>query len=59
MEVDQTALLFNAHASALWARCTTYLRREIATRLGMIQKTAHAVLRISFGTVAEYRTAPA
>ncbi|WP_175647217.1 hypothetical protein [Streptomyces cyaneochromogenes] len=26
---------FNAHAGALWARFTTYLRREIAAGLGM------------------------
>ncbi|MDH6630586.1 CubicO group peptidase (beta-lactamase class C family) [Streptomyces sp. LBL] len=29
------AVLFNAHAGALWARFTTYLRREIVARLGM------------------------
>ncbi|MFJ5095549.1 replication initiator [Streptomyces sp. NPDC088557] len=49
------AVLFNAHASALWARFTIYLRREIAARLGLTQKAAHAVLRISFAKVAEYQ----
>ncbi|MEU6733870.1 replication initiator [Streptomyces physcomitrii] len=49
------AVLFNAHASALWARFTTYLRRELAAGLGMTQKAAHAVLRVSFAKVAEYQ----
>ncbi|MFH8795569.1 replication initiator [Streptomyces sp. NPDC017941] len=49
------AVLFNAHASALWARFTIYLRREIAARLGLTQKAARAVLRISFAKVAEYQ----
>ncbi|MET7583432.1 replication initiator [Streptomyces microflavus] len=49
------AVLFNAHASALWARFTTYLRREIAAALGMTQKAAHAALRVSFAKVAEYQ----
>ncbi len=49
------AVLFNAHASALWARFTTYLRRELAAQLGMTQKAARAVLRLSFAKVAEYQ----
>ncbi|MEF2529208.1 MULTISPECIES: replication initiator [Streptomyces] len=49
------AVLFNAHASALWARFTIYLRREIAAQLGMTQKAARAVLRVSFAKVAEYQ----
>ncbi|MDO0926016.1 replication initiation protein [Streptomyces sp. TG1A-8] len=49
------AVLFNAHASALWARFTTYLRRELAARLGLTQKAARAVLRVSFAKVAEYQ----
>ncbi len=49
------AVLFNAHASALWARFTIYLRRELAVRLGMTQKAARAVLRVSFAKVAEYQ----
>ncbi|WP_437097247.1 replication initiator [Streptomyces sp. enrichment culture] len=49
------AVLFNAHAGALWARFTTYLRRELAVRLGLTQKAARAVLRVSFAKVAEYQ----
>ncbi|MFB0627549.1 replication initiator [Streptomyces sp. AB3(2024)] len=49
------AVLFNAHASVLWARFTIYLRREIAARLGLTQKAARAVLRVSFAKVAEYQ----
>ncbi|KIE28165.1 replication initiation protein [Streptomyces sp. MUSC 125] len=49
------AVLFNAHAGALWARFTTYLRREIAARLGLTQKAARTVLRVSFAKVAEYQ----
>ncbi|UNR58009.1 zinc finger-like domain-containing protein [Streptomyces sp. A10(2020)] len=49
------AVLFNAHAGALWARFTTYLRRGLAARLGMTQKAARAVLRLSFAKVAEYQ----
>ncbi|MFE3995907.1 replication initiator [Streptomyces goshikiensis] len=49
------AVLFNAHASALWARFMIYLRREIAARLGLTQKAARAVLRVSFAKVAEYQ----
>ncbi|MFI8370974.1 replication initiator [Streptomyces sp. NPDC085466] len=49
------AVLFNVHAGVLWARFTTYLRRELAARLGMTQKAARAVLRVSFAKVAEYQ----
>ncbi|MEU5092844.1 replication initiator [Streptomyces sp. NPDC021356] len=49
------AVLFKAHAGVLWARFTTYLRREIAPRLGMTQKAARAALRVSFAKVAEYQ----
>ncbi|MFH8632215.1 replication initiator [Streptomyces lydicus] len=49
------AVLFNAYAGVLWARFTTYLRREIATRLGMTRKAARAALRVSFAKVAEYQ----
>ncbi|RMB81841.1 replication initiator [Streptomyces shenzhenensis] len=49
------AVLFNAHAGALWARFTTYLRRELAVRLDLTQKAARAVLRVSFAKVAEYQ----
>ncbi|MFI5759109.1 replication initiator [Streptomyces sp. NPDC051569] len=49
------AVLFNAHAGALWARFAIYLRRELATRLGLTQKAARAVFRVSFAKVAEYQ----
>jgi hypothetical protein len=49
------AVLWNAHASALWARFATYLRREVAAALGMTQKALNDVLRVSFAKVAEYQ----
>ncbi|GGO86490.1 zinc finger-like domain-containing protein [Wenjunlia tyrosinilytica] len=49
------AVLFNAHAGALWARFTTFLRREIAARAGLAQKELANVLRLSFAKVAEYQ----
>ncbi|GLW17275.1 replication initiation protein [Streptomyces sp. NBRC 13847] len=49
------AVLWNAHAGALWARFTTYLRRALAAHLGMTQKALNAALRISFAKVAEYQ----
>ncbi|MEU9079170.1 replication initiator [Kitasatospora sp. NPDC048538] len=49
------AKLFNAHAGALWARFTIYLRREIAACPGLTQKPARVVLRVSFAQVAEYQ----
>ncbi|RFU82887.1 replication initiation protein [Streptomyces triticagri] len=49
------AVLWNAHASALWARFTTYLRREIAAQLGFSQRALPEALRISFAKVAEYQ----
>lgn len=49
------AVLWNAHAGALWARFTTYLRRALAAHLGITQKALNAALRISFAKVAEYQ----
>ncbi|MFJ6747992.1 replication initiator [Streptomyces sp. NPDC091266] len=49
------AVLWNAHASALWARFTTYLRRALASHYGMTQKALNAALRVSFAKVAEYQ----
>ncbi|MFI7104479.1 replication initiator [Streptomyces sp. NPDC050161] len=49
------AVLFNAHAGALWARFTTYLRREIAARAGLPQRSLADHLRLSFAKVAEYQ----
>ncbi|KUJ64034.1 replication initiation protein [Streptomyces albus subsp. albus] len=49
------AVLWNAHAGALWARFTIYLRRELAAHLGITQKALNAAVRISFAKVAEYQ----
>ncbi len=50
------AVLWNAHAPALWARFTTYLRRHLAAELGLKSVAAlNRVLRISFAKVAEYQ----
>jgi hypothetical protein len=50
------AVLWNAHASALWARFTTYLRRQVAAALHLPSVSAlNKVLRISFAKVAEYQ----
>ncbi|QKW51057.1 replication initiator [Streptomyces buecherae] len=49
------AVLWNAHAGALWARFTTYLRRELAVHVGLTQKELRATLRVSFAKVAEYQ----
>ncbi|MFC9245198.1 replication initiator [Streptomyces sp. NPDC057136] len=49
------AVLWNAHAGALWARFTTYLRRVLAAQLGMTQKALNSALRVSFAKVAEYQ----
>ncbi|MEU2206953.1 replication initiator [Streptomyces hygroscopicus] len=49
------AVLWNAHAGALWARFTTYLRRELAAHLGITQKALNASVRVSFAKVAEYQ----
>ncbi len=50
------AVLWNAHASALWARFTTYLRRQVASALGLSSVSAlNKVLRVSFAKVAEYQ----
>ncbi|WP_371639752.1 replication initiator [Streptomyces virginiae] len=49
------AVLWNAHAGALWTRFTTYLRRELAQGLGITQKALNASVRVSFAKVAEYQ----
>ncbi|MEN8655803.1 replication initiator [Streptomyces sp. 21So2-11] len=49
------AVLWNAHAGALWARYAIYLRRHLAAHLGMTQKALNAAVRISFAKVAEYQ----
>jgi hypothetical protein len=47
--------LFNACAPELWRRFTITLRRTLARRTGMTNKTLAAQLRVSFAKVAEYQ----
>ncbi len=49
------AVLWNAHAGALWARFTLNLRRALAAHFGITQKDMKAALRVSFAKVAEYQ----
>ncbi|MFE4259438.1 replication initiator protein RepSA [Streptomyces sp. NPDC056883] len=49
------AVLWNNHASELWRYFSIYLRREVAARAGLTQKTAREQSRVSFGKVAEYQ----
>ncbi|MGO4754071.1 replication initiator, partial [Streptomyces sp. 2MCAF27] len=49
------AVLWNAHAPALWARFTTHLRREIAKAAGVTQRTLRHHATLSYAKVAEYQ----
>lgn len=49
------AVLFNNHASELWRRFTTRLRREIAARAGLTQRGLADIARVAFGKVAEFQ----
>ncbi|MGW2126834.1 replication initiator [Streptomyces sp. NPDC001758] len=49
------AVLWNAHASALWARFTTHLRREIAKVAGLTQRALRDHATLSYAKVAEYQ----
>lgn len=51
----EAAVLWNAHAGALWRRFTIYLRREIAMRAGLTQRAFRQYARVSFAKVAEYQ----
>lgn len=51
----EAAVLWNAHAGVLWRRFTIYLRREIAKRAGLTQRTFRHHVRVSFAKVAEYQ----
>ncbi|MEU9666070.1 replication initiator [Streptomyces bobili] len=51
----EAAILWNAHAGALWRRFSIYLRREVAKRAGLTQRTFRDHARISFAKVAEYQ----
>ncbi|WP_405587918.1 replication initiator [Streptomyces sp. NBC_01190] len=49
------AVLWNAHAPALWARFTGHLRREIAHAAGLTQRALHHHATLSYAKVAEYQ----
>lgn len=51
----EAAVLWNAHAGALWRRLSTYLRREVAKRAGLTQRAFRQHARVSFAKVAEYQ----
>ncbi|MCX5462183.1 replication initiator [Streptomyces albidoflavus] len=51
----EAAILWNAHAGMLWRRFSTYLRREVAKRAGLTQRTFREHARVSFAKVAEYQ----
>ncbi|MEH0585603.1 replication initiation protein [Streptomyces sp. B21-106] len=49
------AVLWNAHAGALWARFTTYLRQQLASRAGIGRSELRHCLKVSYAKVAEYQ----
>ncbi|MFB7374955.1 replication initiator [Streptomyces sp. NPDC056222] len=51
----EAAVLWNAHASKIWARFSIYLRREVAKRAGLTQRAFKEHARVSFAKVAEYQ----
>jgi len=51
----EAAVLFNAHAGALWRRFTTYLPRHLARLAGVTQKALRSALRIRYVKVGEYQ----
>ncbi|MFD7506033.1 replication initiator [Streptomyces sp. NPDC059850] len=51
----ESAVLWNAHAGMLWRRFSIYLRREVAKRAGLSQRTLRDHARLSFAKVAEYQ----
>ncbi|MFF3323107.1 replication initiator [Streptomyces sp. NPDC002889] len=51
----EAAVLWNAHASKIWARFSIYLRREVAKRAGLTQRAFSQYARVSFAKVAEYQ----
>ncbi|MFH9247067.1 replication initiator [Streptomyces lydicus] len=51
----EAAVLWNAHASKIWARFSIYLRREVAKRAGLTQRAFRDHARVSFAKVAEYQ----
>ncbi|MFF4589709.1 replication initiator [Streptomyces sp. NPDC001388] len=51
----RAAVLWNAHAGALWARFTTYLRQQLASRAGINRSELRDCLKVSYAKVAEYQ----
>ncbi|MGA5809587.1 replication initiator [Streptomyces cellulosae] len=51
----RTAVLWNAHAGALWGRFTTYLRQHLASRAGLSRSALRHCLKVSYAKVAEYQ----
>ncbi|CAL9529628.1 hypothetical protein SUDANB6_04029 [Streptomyces sp. enrichment culture] len=51
----QGAVLWNAHAPALWSRFILNLRREIARIGGLTQRSLASVVKVSYAKVAEYQ----
>ncbi|MEH0658116.1 replication initiation protein [Streptomyces stelliscabiei] len=51
----RAAVLWNAHAGALWARFTTYLRQQLAARAGLTRSELRDNLKVSYAKVAEYQ----
>ncbi|WP_329366032.1 replication initiator [Streptomyces sp. NBC_01483] len=51
----EAAVLWNAHAGALWRRFSIYLRHEVAKRAGLTQRAFRDHARVSFAKVAEYQ----
>jgi replication initiator protein RepSA len=51
----RAAVLFNAHAGALWRRFTTYMPRHLARLAGITQKELRAWVRVRYVKVAEYQ----
>ncbi|WP_406198998.1 replication initiation protein [Streptomyces europaeiscabiei] len=51
----RAAVLWNAHAGALWARFTTYLRQQLASRAGLTRSELRHSLKVSYAKVAEYQ----
>ncbi|SFN38034.1 hypothetical protein SAMN04487980_101899 [Streptomyces sp. cf124] len=51
----RAAVLWNAHAGALWARFTTYLRQQLASRASLTRSELRDSLKVSYAKVAEYQ----
>ncbi|MEV7688329.1 replication initiator [Streptomyces bungoensis] len=51
----RAAVLWNAHAGALWARFTTYLRQQLASMAGIGRSALRDCLKVSYAKVAEYQ----